>query len=140
MSIQKKDKMKSIIIAAVFSALLASCKKETAETTISTNLIFTSVTTPPTALQGKDIVSTVRFYAPDLCYSFNGIQIKPNADKHFDISIKATIPNSASGIACAQVLTYFDTTINVATTTKGKYILRFYNNDILFKADTVQVN
>jgi len=133
--------MSKIIIVVVFLIFLVGCKKETVATSTLANLVFTSVNTPVIANQGKDITSKVKFYAPDLCYHFSGFQIKEVAPLQFEISARATYPNSLAGdIVCLQVVTYFDTTVNIPTTVKGKYILRYYNSNLLFKADTVAVN
>jgi hypothetical protein len=100
-----------------------------------------STNTPESLLQGQDIVSNVRIAATDGCVSFSRIDITEIAIRQFDIRAKATFPyRKDGGVACTAIYYTIDTTVRINTIRKGQYILRFYNKNLLFKSDTVQVN
>lgn len=127
----------------VFTIFLAmaffSCHKDVTETGNNlVDLIFTSTNTPQTVSKGGDIISSVKCYGPDLCYRFAKFDIKETRARQFDIRAKATYPENNS-VVCAQALYKVDTTVSINATTSGLYVLRFFHNNTLFKADTVEV-
>ena len=119
-----------------------SCNKVSNEPdTISVDLAIISTNTPKTILQGQDILSNVICSGSNLCYAFSNFEINETQPKIFDIKAKGTLPNSKKrDVVCLQAFYYKDTTLKINTSTKGQYILKFYNNNLLSKSDTVQVN
>ncbi|MBE7172794.1 MAG: hypothetical protein INR73_19620 [Williamsia sp.] len=104
------------------------------------DLIFEKTNTPVSQTQKEGITSQVKAYGPNLCYRFSNLDIQEIGTREFEIRAKATNAGSKNGVACALALYYIDTTIKINATTTGKYLLRFYNKQQLFKTDTVQVN
>jgi hypothetical protein len=138
MSTEKSKDMKRLI-AFVIPLLLLSCTKEAEEGNHELrDLIITETSTTPTASLEGSIVSRMKCYGPDLCYRFRQFEIKETSPRQYDIRAKATYPKG--NVFCPQALYEVDTTININPATTGQYVLRFYNNNTLFKADTVQVN
>jgi hypothetical protein len=134
--------MRQLFLSLVILTILGGCKKNDDEpATVLVDLGIIAATTPTTTTQGQDIVSAVRCSAPDLCYKFAKFEINETANRQFEIKAKATYPNSKKGdIVCAQAIYYADTSLKINAAAKGQYVLKFYNNNVLFKADTVKVN
>jgi hypothetical protein len=136
--------MRQLFFSFLVLAIFDSCVKNSSEPVPDTILIdmpIISTNTPATQIQGQDIVSNVRIAATNGCVLFSRIDIKEIAIRQFDIRAKATFPYRKDGeIACTAIYYTVDTTARINTISKGQYILRFYNKNLLFKSDTVQVN
>jgi hypothetical protein len=134
--------MKQISLLLIILILFLSCGKTPVEPdSISVDLTIIATNSPTTQIQGQDIISNAKCSGSDLCYRFSKFEISETAIREFAIKAKATHPNCSKGdCVCLQAIYYADTSVNIKTATKGQYILRFYNNNLLFKADTVQVN
>jgi hypothetical protein len=134
--------MRQIFLSFIILTIFAGCKKNDNEPdTVLVDLGIISTNTPMAVTQGQDIVSKVKCSGSDLCYRFAKFEINEIVNKQFEIKAKATYPNSKKGdIVCLQAIYYADTSLKINAATKGQYILKFYNNNLLFKADTVQVN
>jgi len=134
--------MRQIVLTFLTMTFMIACSKSTVDPdTFLVDLTFLSTNTSNNVIQGQDIVSNVRCLGPDLCYKFSKFEITETAVKQFEIRAKSTYPNPKNGdIVCLQAIYYKDTTVKINASTKGKYILKFLNNNQLFKADTVQVN
>lgn len=122
--------------------ILVSCKKNASEPdAVLVDLSIISTITPRTTTQGQEIVSNIKCSASNLCYEFLKFEIQETESRHFAIKAMATYPNPRKGnFACPQAIYYADTTLKIMTTTRGKYLLEFYNDNLLFKIDTVLVN
>ena len=132
--------MKYLVIMAIVlvtPGFLCSKKGED-NTSCPTELTITSTQPPATVAVGSDIVAKAKCYGPDLCYSFSHVEIKTASDRVYEIRTKGTIPCKAA--ICAQALYQAEPSFTIKTTLTGQYILRYYNNNTLFKADTVTVN
>jgi hypothetical protein len=124
-----------IFLAAAF----IGCQKEAVETNDKlVDLVFKSTNTPQEVSKGSNIVSNVKCYGPNLCYQFAEFEIKETSVREFAIRAKATFPERKDAV-CAQALYQVDTTVSINAPTPGLYVLRFYHDNSLFKADTVQV-
>jgi hypothetical protein len=73
----------------------------------------------------------------DLCYHFAYFTVNK---QQFLVDIHAIGTYPTKPTVCLQAFYYKDTTISIPTNVAGNYVLRFYNGDVLFKSDTVQVN
>jgi hypothetical protein len=104
--------MRKIFLSFLILAILAGCKKNYYQPdTVLVDLGIIFTMTATTTTQGQEIKA------------------------------KGTYPNSnKADIVCLQAIYYADTSLKINATTKGQYVLKFYNNNLLFKADTVQVN
>lgn len=121
------------------AAAFFSCEKEKIKTDESlVDLTFTSTTTPKVVSAESDIVARVRCYGPNLCYRFVRFDVSETGTRQFDIRAKAEVPKGNP--VCAQALYQVDSTVRIHASASGQYILRFFQNNTLFKADTVQVN
>jgi hypothetical protein len=133
--------MRYLFFLMLLVTVVSGCKKNTGLDTVVVDLTIISTNTPPAATQGHNILSNIKCSGTDLCYKFLRFDIKETGTRQFEIKVKATYPNSKKGdIVCAQAIYYVDTSITINAATKGQYILNFYNNNTLFKADTIQVN
>jgi hypothetical protein len=134
--------MRQIILSFLILAIFVTCKKHNNEPdTILVDLTIISTVTPITATLGQDIVSAIKCSAPDLCYKFAKFEVKEMATRQFEIKAKATYPDSKKGdIVCLEAIYYADTLLKINATTKGQYVLNFFNGNLFFKSDTVQVN
>ena len=127
-----------MLICAVL-VLMVGCKKDRNEQERTfVGLTFTETNTPATAMVGEGIVSDVKCYGEDLCYQFAGFDMVQSGVRQVDIRAIATYPTDNT--ACAEALYQVDTTVRVNPLATGQYILRFFNGNTLFDADTVQVN
>jgi hypothetical protein len=131
--------MKGIFIA-LFLFVFAGCTREDGINAWRSYMTFTSVTTPATVIKGNDIVSQVRASAPNLCYSFKAFEVTEKAVREYEIRAKANHPSASQGVVCAEALYTIDTTFKMNAADNGQYILHFYNDNALFKSDTVVVN
>jgi hypothetical protein len=134
--------MRQIIFLSIILTLLGACKeREIQPATISVDLTIIQTNTPTTQAQGQEIISNVKCSGSDLCFKFSKFEISETKPREFAIKAKSTYPNCSIGdCVCLQAIYYIDTTVNIKTSTKGQYILRFYNSNFLFKSDSVQVN
>lgn len=125
--------MRHLFFLLLIFTVAAGCKKNSNEPdTVVVDLTIISTTTPTTATQGQNIISNVRCSGPDLCYKFLRMDVKESGTRQFEIKAKATYPNSKKGdIVCAQAIYYVDSSITINATTKGQYILKFYNSNTL---------
>jgi hypothetical protein len=121
---------------------LLACQKTGSEPdTILTDLTIIATNTPNDINQGQDIVSHVRCSGPNLCYSFAKFEIREMGQGQFEIKAKAHYPNPKKGdIICLQAVYYVDTVLHIKAPASGQYLLKFMNNQQLFKTDTVRVN
>lgn len=130
-----------LLLSFCFFVAMFSCEKtEKDDATNLVNLAFITTATPASQIQGQAIFSQVRCIEPDLCYRFSNFEIQEAGMREFNIRAKGTYPSAKSGIACAQIVTFKDTTVKIQAATKGQYLLHFYNQNQLFNTDTVQVN
>lgn len=130
--------MKQIIVCMAV-ALLFGCSKDRNEPArILVGLTFTEADTPATASRESGIVSDVKCFGNDLCYQFVGFDIIESGIRQVDIQAVASYP-TGNDVVCAQALYQVDTTVRINPLTTGQYVLRFYNGNTLFDADTVQV-
>jgi hypothetical protein len=133
--------MKSMTLAGMLIALLfAGCNKNTDADKGICNAFFDftkTVTASPVSVS-DGINSIVTSYAPNSCYTFSHTEIKQITGNIFEISSLGKVTCGAT--ICADVLIGAQDTAHVATSMPGTYILRFFNGNLLFKSDTVQVN
>jgi hypothetical protein len=133
----QKTVMKTLYFLLVILFFINACDKPVEPDSQFTELTITQTTTPKTSTQGHGITSAIKVSGPDLCYRFAYFTVNQQ-QLYVDVHAFGTYPIKAA--ACAQAIYYKDTTLSIPTNTSGQYILRFYNNNQLFKADTVQVN
>lgn len=124
------------VIALIFFCLVA-CKKEH-KTSEEKDLIIHQTNTAAHIPLGQPITSSVAYYYGP-CDGLKGIEITPSSGTTFEIRIKG-YRQPEGVIACADVIFSKDTTLSIPVTSKGQYILKFYNRNEVFKSDTVQVN
>ena len=134
--------MKSAGIFILLVLVGLNCNKpHSPSPTIVVDLTIISTQRLDLAIQGQDIYEAVKCAGTDLCYQFSHFEVKKRNEKEFDIRAKATYPNSDAGyVVCPLAIYYKDTTVGIPVSSKGLYILRFYNKAELFKADSVLVN
>lgn len=129
--------MKTISFFVLIAALLFACDKPIESDTQFTELSFVQTNTPASVTVNQKIVSAVKVAAPDLCYRFAYFTVN---QQQFLVDVHAIgdYPTKANG--CAQAIYYKDTSLSITPTAVGKYVLRFYNGNQIFKSDTVNVN
>lgn len=115
---------------------LIACKKEH-NALSEIDLIIYQTHTTGTIQLGQPITSSVRYYYGS-CDGIKRLDITNSNNNTIAIKVKGNKP--PAGTACADEVFSKDTTLSIPATSKGQYILKFYNRDELFKADTVQVN
>ncbi len=134
-----KERVKYTGAILLFLGIIVSCDKPKAEAeTTEVDLTIISANTVATATQGQDIVSAIKCIGSDLCYQFSHFEINQTKEREFDIRTKGTYP--IMPIACPLAIYYKDTTLRIPAETKGMYILRYYNQTVLFESDTIPVN
>ena len=128
--------LNKLLLSACLLLVLASCEKK--ETTAGIpqraviDLQIINTTTPATQTQKQDIVSQVRCIEKNGCEKFSTIEIHKTGTNEYEIRAKGTVPNlPTADYFCTQVITYKDSTVKVNAATKGKYLLRFYNQQQL---------
>lgn len=129
--------MKTVCLLLLTSFFIIACDKPIESDTQFTELSFTQTNTPVAATLGQNILSSVRVSGSDLCYRFAYFTVN---QQQFLVDIHAIGTYPAKPTYCPQALYHKDTTLSIQTNAVGKYVLRFYNGDQLFKSDTVQVN
>jgi hypothetical protein len=129
--------MKTFLLATV-TFLLFACEKTPDRNLCNTFLVIDSTSTPKNSTVAAGISSIVDCYGANLCYSYAGMQVVANGGNVFAINAKGTINCKAQ--VCAQALYQVRDTIQISTTAPGTYYLKFYNDNSLFKTDTVTVN
>jgi hypothetical protein len=132
---------------ALFFSLLVliffpGCHKDNRQPdTVLIDMSIISTNTPESLAPGQDIISNVKCSGTDLCYHFSKFDIKESAPAAYEIRAKAIYPNCSQGdCVCLDAMYYADTSLSIHTPVKGQYILKFFSNNVFFKADTVRVN
>lgn len=123
-----------LFVLLIFSA----CSKNNKQENCITDLIIGETTTPSVSTVSAGITSSVKAYGPNLCYSFREVEIKESSEKVFDIRIKGNMPCYPT--VCLDAVYEVNPIVKIITPSSGIYILRFYNNNFIFKSDTVAVN
>lgn len=103
-----------------------------------TNLSIIETQAPATGTTGTNLRIPLRCSGSDLCYSFSHLDVQAVATRIYEIRTKGLYPCGPA--ICAQAIYYADTAVNIIPAAAGQYIFRFYNDQMLFKADTVIVN
>jgi hypothetical protein len=136
--------MKGILSITLILSLIFSCKKNDKEL-CDTYLTISSTNTPSSTTLSQGITSTVNSHGPDLCYKFAGMEITqqptpsgPAFQFQYFIKVKGTVPCGSS--ICAQAIYNSTNSFSLAPTKIGTYYLHFYNQNQVFKTDTVIVN
>jgi hypothetical protein len=131
--------MKSILIAVVV-VLFLSCGKngDRSNNLCDTYFVIDSTSTPRSSTVASGITSIIRCYGSNLCYTYTGMEITNRSGNVFEINAKGKIPCGTP--VCAQALREVRDTVNISNATAGTYYLKFYNNSLLLKTDTVTVN
>ncbi|MBL7744824.1 MAG: hypothetical protein JNN00_15230 [Chitinophagaceae bacterium] len=134
--------MKYLFIAAlVLSTLSFRCNKDDDDTMTcpDVNLTIVAAQTPSQVAAGSAITVVVRCSGSDLCYNYTHADIKKLLPRIFEIRTMGTYP--CKPVACAQAIYYAEPSISIpASGGSGQYIIRYYNGNTLFRADTVTVN
>ncbi|MBL7741060.1 MAG: hypothetical protein JNK14_17695 [Chitinophagaceae bacterium] len=132
--------MKYIVIAAIILVMPSFlCNKEKDNDGLcAVNLLIVSAQTPATVPAGSDITALVKCSGSDLCYSYTHTDIKNVSPRIYEIRTMGTYPCKPA--ICAQAIYYAEPSVRINTTQTGQYILRYYNGNTLFRADTVTVN
>ena len=136
--------MKKIVFAGLALVGLAACLKTNdlpQSNRILVPLTITATNLPDTVNSGDTIIASVRVTAPNLCYRFEGFESFNSGDKQYDIEAIGSKPNPqvTDTAACAQGVYVKDTTFSFKLTVTGKHVLRFYNGQQLFSADTIVI-
>lgn len=118
--------------------LFLGCTKPLKQDNAPVNLTIIKAETPKTQSLGEDIVSQVTCSAENLCYHFSNFDISETGEREYEIRAIGTYPNYPT--ECLQAIYYKDTTVKINATVKGQYMLHFFNNNVLFKTDTIKVN
>jgi hypothetical protein len=126
------------LVAGIFTVALFACLKPRNENKL-VDLTIISTTTPSTQIAGQEIISAASCRGANLCYKFSKFEIKEITQRQFEIRAKATFPKGKN-IVCAEAVYNVDAESRIRTTTAGEYLLQFYNQQVLLKTDTVQVN
>jgi hypothetical protein len=132
--------MKYIAITAIImitSGFLCSKKDENGNL-CKVDLTIISAQAPASVTRGSNIIALVKCFGADLCYSFSHSEVKKTDERIYEIRTKGNYPCSPA--ICALAIYYAEPTVSIAATLSGQYILRYYNGNTLFKADTVTVN
>ena len=127
-----------IVLLLMIMGLIFSCGKDREGNLCDTYLIIDSTSTPRSSTVTTGIVSIIKCYGSNLCYSYTGMDIAGQPGNIFEINAKGKIPCGAP--VCAQALYEVRDTVNINTAAVGTYYLKFYNNNILLKTDTITVN
>ena len=136
--------MKQILSIVLIVSLIFSCKKNDEEL-CDTYLTIGSTNTPIATTLSQGITSTINSHGPDLCYKFSSMEITqqptpsgPVYQFHYFIKVKGKVECGSQ--ICAQAIYNSTNSIFLTPTVKGTYYLHFYNQNQLFKTDTVIVN
>lgn len=132
--------MRYIVIAAIILVMPSFlCSKEKDDNGLcAVNLSIVAAQIPATVSVGSDITAVVRCSGSDLCYSYTHTDVKNIAPRIYEIRTMGTYPCKPA--ICAQAIYYAEPSVRINTTQIGQYILRYYNGNTLFRADTVIVN
>ena len=131
-----------LFIGIVFFLISSSCKKPDVQPKSKTDYIpIISSISPITVKLGNPIISKVKcgFYEHSANITFLNFDVKEIRPKQFEIRAKAFYDNILYGISIPVVST-FDTTMVLQTSSSGQFILKFYSFNQLVQADTVTVN
>ncbi|PVD50620.1 hypothetical protein DC498_18670 [Terrimonas sp.] len=107
--------------------------------TVLVDLTILSTVTPSNIIQGQNIISNVRCFGSNLCYNFAKFEVLETSPRQFEIKAKSTYPTGRD-IGCFDAIYYKDTTFEINTPASGQYVLKFLNNNQIFKTDIVQVD
>lgn len=122
----------------VLCVFMLGCKKEDSQVALcDVSLIIGNTESPKTAFINTGITFSYECFGNNLCYSFSGTGISQKSGNIFEIRAKGKFPCSAA--ICAQAIFQASDTITIKTPQAGSYYLQFFNENTLFKTDTVLV-
>lgn len=107
---------------------------------ILVDMNFTNTVTPRGPIPAPNVTSKVSLSGPDQCYKYSRLDIYYKETNRIEIRAKAEYPAPNLNVACEAIPVNLDTTIRINTKTKGEVYLEFYNQNTLFKRDTVTLN
>lgn len=108
------------------------------EPVVYDDLNITSTTTPKEKPLGEIVTSKISCQLPNTCYSFSGFEVREIGNNNVEIRAKGR--NTAKeGTTCAEVIVPVDTVLKFKPVITGKIILKFYNKDVHFKSDTIEI-
>jgi hypothetical protein len=129
-----------LIVATVFTACLKTNEKSTPDRVITT-LSFSYVHSPDTAKLGDTVITQIKVNGPNLCYKFEGFSGANSGPNQYDINAVGSYPNPEKSDTICPTFPYTkDTSLTIIPNVKGKMILRFFNSQTLFQADTIVIN
>ena len=123
----------------VLITLFISCRKNHNEEKCDTFFNITTTQTPASVSVLQGINTTIKSYGGNSCYSFSKTDVRQASGNAFEIRSIGKV--SCNGdLVCVDVLIGATDNVHIPTSIPGIYILKFFNGNSFFKADTVQVN
>ncbi len=138
--------MKIPVLCAVILAGAASCLKTESlppAERLYVPITITGVAPIPDAEVGDTVSTNISVQAPNLCYKLEGFDVRSSSlgVNQFEVQAIASVPNpQRADTTCPTGIYAKDSTFKFKVSTGGRYILRYYNNQQLFRADTFEVN
>jgi hypothetical protein len=129
--------MKTFCILLIMLALTA-CDRPVGDVLKMFFFIVEKTTTPRTTTIAQGISSNITVSGSDLCYRFHHFDISQRFLFGYEIHARGTYPSKAT--ACPLAIYSKDTVLQLYPSSAGQYLLKFYQEDVLIKTDTVQVN
>lgn len=139
--VRKERKPMSILrFIPVVAIFFVACEKQTSGYSYyQAGLPIISVNSPDSVVKGDTILCHVKTEIEiSGTVSFLGFQVLEDTTLHFNISAVGNYEYYQSDPGASKDWK-FDNTLGLPTTTKGNYILKFYNGNTLFQRDTVVV-
>ena len=136
--------MKKLALIGLVMLSFAACIKtedypEDNEILVSMN--FVQVNTPPSAQAGDTVRANVRITGSNSCTVFKGFNGNTSATDQYDIRAIGAVPNPNLGAnpGCTDMIISKDTFLTITPKAPGKLVFRYFNNETLYRADTVVV-
>jgi hypothetical protein len=130
--------MRLIAISLFILISSFSCNRDNDPGQCDTYLVITATRTSASTTISAGINSIIESYGANLCYSFSNTEILEKPGSIFQIRSKGKVV--CGNPVCAQALFQVTDSVKIAVSVPGMYYLKFYNDNSLFKTDTVQVN
>ncbi|ULQ56948.1 hypothetical protein KJS94_01900 [Flavihumibacter rivuli] len=133
--------MKKLLAALVVFTSLTGCLKTVENKTgrVLVPLQITGAQTPAETVPGSRINARVSVKGSNKCYEFVGFDVRSNVQNTYDIRAYGSYPADTSNLNCGTGLFQLDTAFSLPLYMEGKYVIRYYNDMTLLKADTVTV-
>ncbi|HQD09900.1 MAG TPA: hypothetical protein PLQ65_09565 [Flavihumibacter sp.] len=133
--------MKKLALVGLVLVSFVACMKTDSypdNEEVLVNMNFVTVNTPDSTSVGDTVLAHVTITGSNTCTVFKGFNGTTSGADQYDIRAIGAVP-AQNTAGCTDAVIAKDTFLTITPKAPAKLVFRFYNNETLFRADTVVV-